>query len=58
MQAGNETQFSFLMLKAMGSRNGIDDLILQSRNRDTVIESKMYEYRGGKMGLEKLGDWD
>ena len=31
---------------------------LQSRNRDTDIENKCVDTKGGKAGWDELGDWD
>ena len=31
---------------------------LQSRNRDTDIENKCVDTKGGKGGWDELGDWD
>ena len=31
---------------------------LQSRNRDTDIENKCMDTKGGKGGWDELGDWD
>ena len=31
---------------------------LQGRNRDTDVENKRMDTKGGKGGWEELGDWD
>ena len=38
--------------------SGLPSSYWQGRNRDTDIENRHVDMRGGEEGLDELGDWD